>query len=82
MTTEIEIKLKLSINSPSPVDENSMKNLINEGMNAMVDNAPETLITIGDESIVSISAEIISLTQDKQKQNLDDYGTDDVPWGR
>jgi hypothetical protein len=81
--TVIEICLKLNIrHSKSALDENSVKALINHGMDAMADNAPETLITINNASIESILVEVVSLKEDGKKQNLDEYGTDDVPLGR
>ncbi len=81
-TTTIEVTLKISILHPkNALDQNSVKALINEGMDAIVDNVGE-IITISDEPALSITVEVSRLLEDNKRQALSLYGTDDIPWGR
>lgn len=83
MITTIEVTLKLTVNHPDSagLDENSVKALINEGMNNMADNI-ENLVTISDEQAESINIEVSKLKENGKIQAVAFYGTDVVPWGR
>ena len=82
MKTTLEITLTISINHPkSPLDENSIKGLINQGIATIADNM-DLLSTISDEPAESICIQVTKLKENRKRQSLSTYGTDDVPWGR
>jgi hypothetical protein len=82
MKTTLEVTLRISIQRPdSPLDENSVKSLINQGIIAIADNV-DLLSTISDESVESICVQVIRLKENGKRYAVSTYGTDDVPWGR
>lgn len=82
MITTIEVTLKINVRHPdSHLDENSVKGLINSGMDTIADNV-EILSTISDEQPESICVSVVGLKVHGKKESVETYGTDEVPWGR
>jgi len=80
MKTTIEVTLKIEVEHPdNPLDENSVKALINRGTAAVFLNS-YLLSTIGDESTTKVSTSVVRLKQSGKQQALSLYGTDSVPW--
>ncbi len=81
MKTTIEVTLRITVNHPdSPLDENSVKAFVNEGIEAMLDFGE--LTTISDYYASSIAISVSHLKENGKRKAVSLYGTDEVPWGR
>ena len=83
MKTTLEVTLKITVAHPEgALDANSVKATVNSAMEAITDNGPDVLNTIGDESVEAICVEVVKFKENGKRQALSLYGTDAVPWGR
>ena len=80
--TIFEVTLRVNVkHTNAMLDQNSVKSLINQGMSAIADNVG-LLSTINDNPADSICVTVIKLKENKRIQDLAQYGTKAVQWGR
>jgi hypothetical protein len=87
MINTFEVTLKVIVHSDEKsgfLDENSIKGLINQGMETIAERF-DGLTIVGDKNETSpnsINVQVTSLKVGGKKRNPDTFGTDDIPWGR
>lgn len=80
MKAVIEVTLRIEVNNiKTPLDENSVKALVNTGTSA-ISRKRRILSTIGDQPIESVNISVVKLKENGKCQALSLYGTDSVPW--